>query len=94
MHYLNNFTKSTPASWAAIISFIVIIPGKYGTLYLLHIFAVSKSKAGDTMYFAPANIAALAVSASKTVPAPITTSSWPSYISLNSFIISLVNLFV
>ena len=46
------------------------------------------------MYFAPANIAILAVSASNTVPAPITISSLHSYIFANSFIISAAYLLV
>ena len=49
---------------------------------------------GDTIYFAPASIATLAVSASSTVPAPITISSRSSYIFTNSLIISVAYLLV
>ena len=51
---------------------MVIHPGKYGIWYKLQILAVSLSKQGLTMNSAPAMIANRAVTASSTVPAPIT----------------------
>src|SRR5699024_5450994 len=81
----NSFNTSQPLSIALTISDMVKQPGKYGIAYRLHNSLISTLKCGLTINLAPCNNASLAVSVSKTVPAPMIASSlyntsiaWPA----------------
>src|SRR5699024_4750620 len=74
----NSLMTSHPCSYAVTISWIVKQPGKYGTAYLLHTLLISSLKCGLTINVAPCNNALRAVSASKTVPAPMIASVFVS----------------
>ena len=71
----NILTTSAPISHAFNISVGVKAPGITTTEYLLQILIISLFVTGETTNSAPAKIELLAVSESRTVPAPNTMSS-------------------
>ena len=79
----NTFTTSAPISQARNISVGVIAPGMTILAYLLHILIRSSLREGPTTNSAPVKIDTLAVSASRTVPAPNNTSS-PNFLATAS----------
>ncbi|MBA7549845.1 hypothetical protein ES705_42343 [subsurface metagenome] len=86
------FTMSAPISQAWTTSVGVIAPGIAILVYLLHILMTSSFNEGATTNSAPARMDALAVSPSRTVPAPKSTSfpNFPATFSITPIALGTV----